>query len=258
MERIELYNLDAVIKNLKGFNYIKQSANIELVALWPVGEDKVRLIDKSLITKVTPIEHGFNRSREFVRSARPNSGCDYYYRIANKPETLELRKKLVNNRTIINVSKDELGYIGTIVEKVEDDVLEYYPNDISKPSQSNVSMQKIKTFYEYNPLYETPSFGDICELVKVDTDANGVPIWKKVPKLIQNEHDSEYADRALNKGVRTVVEIPNKELEKVTKLLTAEGKASGLKEFTTIPSLGDNLFIESDALVINNTINKSL
>ncbi len=258
MERIELYDLDAVIKNLKGINYIKQSANIELVALWPVGDDKIRLIDKSLITKVTPIEHGFNRSREFVRSVRPNSGCDYYYKIANKPETLELRKKLVNNRTIINVEKDELGYIGTIVDKVEDDVLEYYPKDIAKPEPSNVSIQKIKTFYEYNPLYETPSFGDICELVRVDTDANGIPIWKKVPKLIQNEHDSEYADRALDKGVRTVVEIPDKKLDEITKLLISEGKESGLKEFSTIPSLGDNLFIESDALVINNTISKSL
>ena len=253
MEKVILYDLDAVDAKLKGFrNFINNSSGLELVAVWPIGDGKIRLLTKGLIAEHTQLKHGFNRSREFIKSLMPE--CDYYYQIKPTKDNLELRKTLVNNRISINIDENGVGYIEG---KVNDDTLVYNISDI-EPKKSQIPAEKISYFYEYDPLYENPSFGENYELIKVDEDANHTPIWKKMPKIIQNEHSTSYAERALEKGVRTVVEISDEEYDEVLREIMRHGEQSKLKEFSTVPGMDDDFIIERSALQINNEIGKSL
>ena len=251
MEEKILYDFDAVTENLTGLNFIRQSGNVKLVIVWPMGDGKIRLLKEGLLNRHGQLKNGFNRNREFVKSLMP--GCDYYYEITPTKDNLDLRKKLINNRTAFTVDEDGVGYIKG---RVEEDALEYNPEDINNSSKTNA--ERITYFFEYDPLIENPSFGEIYELVKVDEDANHNPIWKMEPKILQNEHDLSYAERALEKGVRTVVKIADKDYDKVLQELIKEGLEFRLKEFSTVPGMDNDYVIERNTKQINNEIGKSL
>lgn len=247
MEKKELYNFDAVTDNLKGFKWIINSNNVKLVALMPYGDDgKVKLLSDGLLVKRTKLGHGFNSSRKWLKESMP--GCDYYYDIKDVPETADLRQELAGNRVVVELDENGIGQI---------DAIEYNPkNDINN---SNITdAQRIITIYEYNPEYESPNFGEICELVNTSEYINDTPIWKIVPKILQNESNIDYALRARRKGVRTVIKIDDKEIPTLMEQLKDENKLENLKEFTTIPGMGDDFIVESNSLVINNEINKTI
>ena len=247
MEKKELYNFDAVTDKLKGFKWIINSNNVKLVALMPYGDDgKVRLLSDGLLVKRTKLGHGFNSSRKWLKESMP--GCDYYYDIKNVPETYNLRNELAGNRVVVELDENGIGLI---------DVVEYNPKDITENSSINEA-QKIITFYEYDPAIETPHFGVICELNNTNEDLNGAPIWQVVPKILQNESNTDYAERAMKKGVRTVVQLNDNEIPSIIKELEKEGKLDNLKEFTTIPGMENDFIVESNSLAINNEINKSI
>ena len=241
-----LYNLDAVNKILE-----KQSKYVKPVVVWPIGDDKIRLLTDGIIVKRSRFNSSFERSRSFVQNLM--IGCDYYYQIENVPETLYLREKLLNDRIAIDI--DEKG-IGTIIGPVNDDVLEYNPDEVVPVI--NDQAQKIVDLYEYNPMYEVPSFGTIYELINTNETINGTPIWRKEPKILQNESNIDYAIRALNKGVRTVVQLEESEIPSVVEELKKEGKLENLKEFVTIPGMKDNFIVESTPLRISKEVTKNL
>ncbi len=251
MKNKELYEFDAVNEKLKGISkWIVNSKNVKLVALFPIGDGKIRLLTDHIMVKKTNLGYGFNRSRKFLQDEMP--GCDYYYEIAVKPETIDLRKSLVNNRISVNINEEG---IGTIVGKIDKDAFEYNKDDIAaSPIKDEIS--KIVTFYEYNPIYESPTFGTTYELINTKDSINGSPIWKKVPKILQNQSGIDYAERALRKGVRTVILIDDNEMPRVIEMLEKEGKMDNLKEFITIPGMEEDYIVESNSLALRNEISK--
>ena len=164
------------------------------------------------------------------------------------PKSYNLRNELAGNRVVVELDENGIGLI---------DVVEYNPKDITENSSINEA-QKIITFYEYDPAIETPHFGVICELNNTNEDLNGAPIWQVVPKILQNESNTDYAERAMKKGVRTVVQLNDNEIPSIIKELEKEGKLDNLKEFTTIPGMENDFIVESNSLAINNEINKSI
>ncbi len=262
MERVVLYDLDDVIKNMKGLKFTKNSNNLELVALWPIDNERVRILDNSLLTEYAGLANGFNRSRNFIRKLgkelAPNSYCDYYYQIKNVPETAPLREKLADSQLIVNAEKDEVGYIGYVEGKVKDGTKEYFPHDIQTPKETSIPTHDIHIFYEYDPKYEKPSYGNIFELIKVADDANGTPIWKREDKIIQNESSEEYAERALNKGVRTMVDVPSDKYEEVKREVSRVGRQKYLREFVTLPEMGNDYYLENNTLKLQGNIDKQL
>lgn len=102
-----------------------------------------------------------------------------------------------------------------------------------------------KYYYEYDPMYEVPDFGGVCELVMVGTTKDGLPVWKEYPKIIQNESKAHYADNVMNKGVRTMVSIPRDKIASLINELVKEGKEDGLKEFISSNETGEELLIET-------------
>ena len=111
-----------------------------------------------------------------------------------------------------------------------------------------------KYYYEYDPMYETPPFGDICELVLIGSTKDGLPVWKEYPKIVQNESKAHYADNAMNKGVRTMVSIPRDKIANLINELVKEGKEDGLKEFVSSNENGEELLIET---TLKNTYDNS-
>ncbi len=345
MVKKELYDFDDVNEYLVGANYINQSGNISLVALWPTENGEIRILDNKLFSNEIGLKTGVNRTRNFIKSLM--LGCDLYYEIKSAPETINMRKDLRYSRTIVNVDDDRLGYIedkkyflayskgnltkeerkklkdvkfdkeiwistegdnttlsysqeGLInpakayilnskniidiynagledkilkdgnygifkqfknsfkeisIDEYEEDTLIYYSDDIKKNSKTNLPAKRIHYFYEYNPLLESPSFGEVCELIYITQDEEGIPVWKKMPKIMQNEHDSEYLNKTLEKGIRTVVEVKDEDLDKVTRELKASNKLNRLKEFNSIPGMEDYL-VEQEVLEKNNIIKR--
>lgn len=123
-----------------------------------------------------------------------------------------------------------------------------------EPINFQASGNEPKYYYEYDPMYEIPAFGDICELVLIGTTKDGLPVWKEYPKIIQNESKAHYADNAMNKGVRTMVSIPRDKIANLISESVKEGKEDGLKEFITSYENGEELLIET---TLKNTYDNS-
>ena len=145
----------------------------------------------------------------------------------------------------INISKITL-------EDALDETVVYNPKDNIDVKTSDLPKEKIITFYEYNPLEETDSFGDIYELINVGADANGEIIWKMEPKIIQNESNISYARRAIENNVRTVMLIPDKDIDETILEIARHGELAHVKEFVMAPGLGKSYLIERKAYQKDN------
>lgn len=132
----------------------------------------------------------------------------------------------------------------TSLEDNLDTTVVFNEKDEIPVSPSRIPTERITTFYEYDAREERPTFGEYCELINIGKDANGEIIWIKMPKIIQNEHNEEYADRADAKKVRTVVELTDQELAKILPELNEKGKTSHLVEFAVIEEMGSDFLIE--------------
>ena len=88
----------------------------------------------------------------------------------------------------------------------------------------NLSATNIELFYEFDPFFErTPSFGEPCEIEKVDMLDDGTILYKCTSRIVQNHHHEEYAYNALKKGVRTVVKLPETTSSKLITYLKEKG-----------------------------------
>ncbi len=141
----------------------------------------------------------------------------------------------VQNGTTITKTTLEQNLDTTVVYNDKDDI-PYKPDGLPK--------ERIVTFYEYDPATERPTFGEACELNNIGTDANGEIIWCKTPKIIQNEHNAEYASRADHKKVRTVIELKDSEIDTIIPMLREQGKMNQVVEFSIITEMGSDFLIE--------------
>ena len=64
------------------------------------------------------------------------------------------------------------------------------------------------------------------------------------PKIIQNESNASYARRVMENNVRTVMLIPDKDIEETILEIARWGMLSHIKEFVVAPGMGKNYLIE--------------
>ena len=213
-----------------------------------LSKEELKKIRNLLDTKVwiTESEDNFNLTYDNPNDGLSNAGYLLNYTDIKKLQELNLDKLLSEECLSIYTQKGN-ALTKTTLDEALDVTRIYEKDDQVEVKDTSLPAYKISTFYEYNPLLETPSFGEVCELILVSNDANGTPIWRKMPKIIQNEHSAHYASRAFDKGIRTVVELPA-DSKKIIDELTKEGKLDGLKEFRVLEEFGKDFLVEVPSL----------
>lgn len=165
-----------------------------------------------------------------------------------KIEESGLADLLLSDDNFECLMQDKNGLRKTSYSEAMSATVLYHPNDKVAKKSSTVSSERIVSFYEYDPIIERPTFGESYELMMVGLDANGAPIWRKYPKIIQNQNSIEYRNRAIKKGVRTVVMIDQDNNENVLDMLASAGKLDQVKEFSVFEEMGDDFLIERPML----------
>lgn len=242
----KLNNLGNNKYTIKKKNYflIKPLLNDEIISL---SNENLELYNNLILNSVDVSKQRVNN--HLVLNKVSSNDFDHYL-LVHRENIESLLKNGTNNipfEDIIEVITQENDqFIKTNLQDALDIPKTYINNKVTDYESKDA--YKMDIFYEQDPvlpLLKILKKGTPVEMEIVDQTEEGYPVWKESIKIVQNEHNIQFAERLNNKNHKYLIKIsgmPNE--EEVLNLLEDSGTLIELVKYNDNNNNKFNYYIE--------------